>query len=316
MKKLKALHYIFLLILAFLCYFFLYFGIDKPLTLGEVDRLYTQKVALTKSGSGSRIFIFAGSNGRFSHSCAVITQDLDRYCGNLSIAAGVGLDFLLASFEPNFRRGDVIYMPMEFSQYMASKDIMYSGPENPILFKKNFSLLWSLGIERTLHAAFFANENYFLQGATEMLLQKKGVKRRFTEASVNAVGDQQGHTPELAVEYSAFLNSFHEEVPDLTLTGDSYANQVLKQFLVRAKAKGVIVVGGLPTTFQGTKLPPATLEFLKKTYEDAGQKFLVLDNHSQYERKNFFDKPYHLNSIYQSMHSHEIAKILRSVGER
>lgn len=316
MKKLTAPYYILLLLLAFLGYFALYFGINKPLTLGEIDRLYNQKVALTKTGDGSRIFIFAGSNGRFSHSCAVISQDLDRYCGNLSIAAGVGLDFLLASYEPNFRRGDVIYMPMEFQQYMVSKDAMYSGPENPILFKKNFSLLWGLGIERTLHAAFFANENYFLQGATEMLLQKKGVKRRFTEASVNAVGDQQGHTPELAAEYSTFLNSVHEEVPDLTLTADSYANRILKEFLVRAKAKGVIVVGGLPTTFLGTKLPPATLGFLKKTYEDAGQKFLVLDNASQYEKQNFFDKPYHLNVIYQSVHSHKIAEMLRIVGEQ
>jgi len=316
MKKITAPHYIFILILAFLGYFALYLGISKPLTLGEIDRLYNQKVALTKSGDGSRIFIFAGSNGRFSHSCAVISKDLDRYCGNLSIAAGVGLDFLLASYEPNFRRGDVIYMPMEFQQYMVSKEAMYSGPENPILFKKNFSLLWSLGIERTLHAAFFANENYFVQGATEMLLQKKGIHRRFTEASVNAYGDQQGHTPQLAVEYSSFLNSVHEEIPNLTLTANSYANQILKAFLIRAKTKGVIVVGGLPTTFVGTEIPLATLSFLKKMYEDAGQKFLVLDNNSQYEKQYFFDKPYHLNVIYQSVHSHKIAEMLRSVGEK
>lgn len=314
MKKLTAAHYIFFLFLAFLGYFVLYFGINKPLTLGEIDRLYNQKVALTKSGEGSRIFIFAGSNGRFSHSCAVISKDLDRYCGNLSIAAGVGLDFMLASYEQNFRRGDVIYMPMEFQQYMVSKDAMYSGPENPILFKKNFSLLWSLGIERTIHAAFFANENYFIQGAAEMLLQRKGVQRRFTEASVNAYGDQQGHTSQLAAEYSTFLNSVHEDIPNLTLAANSYANQILKEFLVRAKTNGVIVVGGLPTTFSGTKLPPATLLFLKKTYEDAGQKFLVLDNNSQYEKRYFFDKPYHLNEVYQSVHSHKIAKMLMNVG--
>jgi hypothetical protein len=149
-----------------------------------------------------------------------------------------------------------------------------------------------------------------------MLLQKKGIKRRFTEASVNVFGDQQGHTPELAAEYSAFLNSVREEVPDLTLTANSYTNQILKEFLLRAKAKGVTVVGGVPTTFLGTTLSPDTVSVLKKTYEVAGQKFLVLDNYSQYERKYFFDKPYHLNVIYQSVHSNRIAKILRNVGEK
>lgn len=310
MKKLTALHYFLFLALAFLGYFALYFGINKPLTLGEIGRLYNQKVELTKKGEGSRLFIFAGSNGRFSHSCAVISRDLDRYCGNLSIAAGVGLDFLLASYEPHFRRGDVVYMPMEFQQYMVTKEAMYGGPENPILFKEEFPLLWQLGLERTIHAAFFANENYFIQGATEMLLQKKGIQRRFTEASVNALGDQQGHTPELAAEYSNFLNSVHEEIPDLTLTADSYANRILKDFLVRAKSKGVIVVGGLPTTFVGTTIPPATLSFLRKTYEDTGQRFLVLNNKSQYDKKYFFDKPYHLNVLYQTVHSHKIAEML------
>lgn len=316
MKKLTVYHYIFLIFLAFAAYFALYFGISKPLTLGEIDRLYNQKVALSKKEGESRIFIFAGSNGRFSHSCAVISRDLNRFCGNLSIAAGIGLDFLIASYEHNFHHGDVVYMPMEFQQYMVSREVMYAGPENPILFKQEFPLLWQLGIKRTVHAAFFANENYFLQGATEMVLDKKGIKRRFTEASVNAQGDQQGHTPELAAEYSAYLDSLHEEIPDLSLSADSYANKILKEFLVRAKNKGVIVVGGLPTTFSGTRIPPATLSFLRKTYEDAGQKFLILDNQSQYDKKYFFDKPYHLNEVYQSVHSHKISKMLMLVNEK
>lgn len=314
MKKFTVSSYLFLLVLAFALYFALYALIDKPLTTGEIERLYDQKVSLTKKGDGRRIFIFAGSNGRFSHSCAVISSETHGYCGNLSVAAGIGLDFLLASYEPNFRAGDVIYMPMEFQQYEVSKELMYAGPENSLLFKKHFPLLWNIGAERTLRAAFFANENYFIQGTVETLLKKKGIQRRFTEASVNALGDQQGHTPQLAAEYAGFIASFHEVIPDLSQTAkNAYAVEVLKGFLQRAKAKGVLVIGGLPTTFTGTPIPPGTLAFLKNVYESAGQKFLVLDNDSQYDKSCFYDKPYHLNTVCQSLHSHKVAALLGNV---
>lgn len=317
MKKLTVRSYFSLLLLAFAGYFSLYFMIDKPLTTGEIQHLYDQKVALTRQGEGKRVFIFAGSNGRFSHSCEIISRELNRYCGNLSVAAGIGLDFLLASYEPNFRPGDMVYMPMEFQQYDVNKKMMYSGPENSILFKRNFSLLWSLGIERTFRAAFYANENYFLQGATEMLLQRKGIQRRFTEASVNTFGDQQGHTAELGKEYANFLGSFPELVPDLSISARrSYSAEVLEDFLQRAKSKGVIVIGGLPTTFEETIIPTGTLSFLKNIYENNGQKFMMLENHSQYDRACFFDKPYHLNSTCQSIHTYKVAALLRNIDDK
>lgn len=312
MRKFKAYFYVIPVLLSFAAYFSLYFLIDKPLTTGEIERLYEKKTALSERGEGRRVFIFAGSNGRFSHSCAIISQELDRYCGNLSVAAGIGLDFLLASYEPHLRAGDVIYMPLEFQQYEVSKSAMYAGPENSLLFKKHFSLLRQLGNERTIHAAFFPDEKYFIQGATEMLLQKKGIQRRFTEASVNAYGDQQGHTPEVGAEYSDSIASAHDTVPDLSVTArGAYATGLLSDFLRRAHQKGVLVIGGLPTTFNDTHIPAGTLGFLTTLYEGAGHKFVLLDNNSQYDRKCFFDKPYHLNSVCQKAQSLRVAALLK-----
>ena len=68
------------------------------------------------------------------------------------------------------------------------------------------------------------------------------------------------------------------------------------------------VVGGLPTVPDSVAIVPADIDRLRRLYEDAGQRFLVLPNHSRYPLSCFFDTLYHLNEGCQRMHSTLVAQ--------
>jgi hypothetical protein len=297
---------------AFMTYFILCAVLSKPLTDGELEALYNMKLGLLKIPGEQRLFILAGSNGRFSHSCAVLSEALHRPCGNLSIAAGLGLDFLFGSYLPGLHRGDTVYMPLEYEQYAMDKASLFGGPDNIILLKHRRDLLARLGLEREIHAVFFADEHYFIEALAETALAESGVRRRFTDASVNAYGDQQGHTEELGEEYAEAISEQHPVIPDLSRQAPgSYAEGVIKGFLHSAREKGVRVIGGLPTTFDDVAIPDGTARYLKQLYESQGQEFLALSNRSQYKRACFFDIAYHLNSRCQTTHSLLLAAAIR-----
>lgn len=287
--------------------------VDKPLTLGELDGLYQKKMKILQEPGVGKIYILAGSNGRFSHSCAVIEAELKRKCGNLSLAAGVGIDFVLSSYAPGFKRGDVVYMPLEYEQYTQNKQQMMSGPENPLLMKKYQRLLWSLGVERVAHALLYPDLRYFVEGVSEMALKKRGVKRRFDENSINSNGDQVGHDARNALPYRKFVMSQKVRVPGLTeaLIG-SDSSQFIARFLREMHARGVIVVGGLPTLYGDVNVSDQVVNNLRSFYESKGQKFLVLDNKSQYDRSCFYDISYHLIQPWQIYHSRLLSIKLKS----
>jgi hypothetical protein len=301
-----------MLLVAFIGYFILYQMIGRPLTDGEVVRLVKSKTALLKNVESPRLIIIAGSNGRFSHSCEVIAPIIKMGCVNASLMAGVGLDYIYRIYLPLLRSGDIVYMPLEYEQYVQSKDEVLSGPENAILWRTDRALLVDLGWERVLHAAFYADENYFIRGIVEMLLNVKGVKRRFDESSINSHGDQTGHTKELGVSYSKFLSSKYVYIPAIRPTSaPCYSAKLISDFLRRAKSMGVTVIGGLPTTFADVSIPNGTRQELKMFYTNNGQSYLELPNYSQYSRESFFDMPYHLNEENQSIHSRKIGEAIK-----
>jgi hypothetical protein len=297
--------------LSFGIYLGLSASLNKPLTTGELERLYAQKIKLLDMSGPDRLFILAGSTGRFSHSCVTIGEALGRPCGNLSIAAGIGLDFIFESYLPKFHEGDTVYMPLEIPEYQRSQDELLSGPENEFLLKRHPELLRILGARRAMHTAFFADSKYFIQSTLETLLARRGVRRRFTEASVNALGDQQGHTPELGAIYQESIRQQRERVPTLDLASpEAFSSGVIRSFLKRARAKGVRIIGGITTSFVGTQYPESTLAYIRRIYESEGHEFLLLRNRSQYDRGCFFDTGGHLNAVCQVVHSKIVASEL------
>lgn len=316
-KDMSLKKWLFIVLAAWLGYFALYQAISKPLTDGEISRLIDKKINLLKEGAGNRIIILAGSNGRFSHRCETISDRIHLPCINASLMAGIGIDYILALYEPLLRKGDVIYMPLEYEQYLQSKNDIQAGPENAILWRTNPSLLRSLGWERTVRASLYADEKYFINGLVETVLSQKGIKRRFDEASINSQGDQTGHTQAAGAPYIEFLKAKAVTIPIVRPASDPrHSSILLSRFLKDAKEKGIVVIGGLPSTFSDVEIPAVTHTELKEFFQKNGHDFLTLPTLSQYPRSCFFDMPYHLNESCQKIHSEALADELGSIINR
>lgn len=289
------------------------FVIHRPLTIGEFGKYSDHKRAILAATPTPRIVIFAGSNGRFSHSCAQITADTGIPCVNLSNSAGINLKYQLDDYVDLLRPGDLVYLPLEYrSREFFDPDFV--GDEAFYLIYADPRRMMRLYSWRGLaKAAFGFSPRYMITGLGEMALHRAGVGRRFSLATLNAQGDESGHDATKAAAYRAF----NLAKPRVTVDAGAYADRRywadLSRELARLRSHGVIIVGGLPTTFDDTVLPANVVPFLKRYYADANGCFILLPSRSLYPRDHFYDTHYHLIERWQHAHSNALAGQLSAI---
>lgn len=282
--------------------------VHRPLVVGEIQKQLDYKQAYARTLASPKIVIFAGSNGRYSHRCEVLTQALDRPCVNASIGVGIGLDFLLAQWMPLLHAGDLVYLPLEYSQYRFSNAEMHGGLQNALMVHSQREYLWSLDAPRIAAAYGSFDLPFLVQGVVEMALDRHGFKRRSSTDSLTPQGDERGHTAEIAAGYTAFLRDSRAGTSAVPERSD--AIDVLSPFLRKMRDAGITVVGGLPTVPDSVDVKAGDVDRLRRLYEDAGQHFIVLPNRSRYPLGCFFDTLYHLSEGCQKAHSAALARAL------
>src|SRR5262249_40154888 len=134
-------------------------------------------------------------------------------------------------------------------------------------------------------------------------------------------GDEQGHTRAEAAPYRAYVGSVQPPIPSAeALAQPSYAQRQIVTFLDWTKAHGIMVYGGLQTTFDDVPINDDIIAAIRGIYEKNGQRFLLLPTHSQYPRDWFFDTFAHLAKPCQINHSimlaEHLALALRSSASR
>jgi hypothetical protein len=283
-------------------------AVDRPLTLGDITRSMNLKAAYARSLVGPKVAIWAGSNGRYSHRCEPFTARTGLPCVNLSVAVGVGIDFQLQQIEGLLNPGDILYVPLEYAQYFVDQAEMEGGAENTVLVHDKPDLLWTLAPRRIARAWGYFDLTFLVHGLIETGLSHTGFQRRAGLQTLTPQGDEFGHTALKAGEYRAYLAQLKQD--PVTLPQRSHAFDVLGDFLDRARARGVTVVGGLPTSPLDTRLDGAALERLRSFYIAHGQRFLMLPNRSQYPLSCFYDTLSHLNEACQIDHSLRVGRAL------
>lgn len=294
--------------------YFAVFGflVRKPLTIGANLRYLDHKLEYLRQLEGRKLVLLAGSNGRFSHRCETLEQILALPCANMSIQAGISLDFQFSRIEPYLGAGDIVYLPLEYEFFGGDLRSMMGGAELPLCVAYEKEQLWNLGPVRLAYALFYFDLKFLIAGLGEMLLEAAGVQRRFSVNTLTKQGDESGHTRERAQEYRAALNAkeakpWNDEAVDL----GSYKANLLAEILRRAANKGVIVIGGLPTSFNDYPIPERWVERIGAFYAQYGHAFVALENKSQYPRSYFYDSPAHLSEPYQIAHTRALAGLLR-----
>lgn len=304
MKKLLTL--VGLIALSMTVFVAVFSVIHRPIVVGSIQKQLDYKQAYARTLASPKIVIFAGSNGRYSHRCEELTRVLDRPCVNASIAVGIGLDFLIWQWQPFLHSGDLIYLPLEYGQYRFSKTEMHGGLQNALMVHSQQRYLWSLDAQRIAAAYGSFDLSSLIHGIIEMALDHRGYKTSSSTDSLTVQGDQHNHTAALGQAYAAFLRNSVAEATTAPERSDTI--DVLNTFLRDMHARGVTVVGGLPTVPDSVPIAPADIDRLRRLYEDAGQRFLVLPNRSRYPLSCFFDTLYHLNEDCQRVHSSLVAQ--------
>lgn len=311
MKKLLALAA--LCALSMVLFVAVFSVVHRPLVVGEIQKNLDYKLAYARQLASPKIVVLAGSNGRYSHRCEVLSAVLNRPCVNASIGVGIGLDFLIDQWLPLLRPGDVVYMPLEYGQYGFSESEMHGGLQNALMVHSQRDSLWALGPKRIAAAYGSFDLAFLIHGLGEMALDRKGFRRRSSTESLTPQGDEQGHTAALGQAYIAVLREAKPErakVPDR-----SDALLVIEAFLQQARQDRITVIGGLPTVPDSVVVDHSSIERLRKLYEAHGHNFLILPNRSRYPLDCFFDTLYHLNESCQKAHTAALAVQLANMAD-
>ena len=277
------------------------FLIDRPLSLGLLRLEILQKSARLAALPSPKLVILAGSNGPYSHSCAVLGPMLGLPCENAGIAVGIGLDQLFLRYGPDLQTGDVVYLPMELEQYTATPASVRGGADAGMLLRRDKALLARLPAGRVLGALFCCTLADFLEGVAEMPIAAAGLirPRRMLAQQYDVQGDRIGTT--LASADAALLRQPVAPAPAAAAIANGYGATLIRRFVRAETGRGVIMIGGLPTQFQDVVLPAATIAAVRWVYFGGG--FLRLPNDSQYPRTDFYDSKDHLAQPCQAAHS-------------
>jgi len=292
----------------------LLFGLllERPLSIGLLQLELTQKTARLAAMPSPKLVILAGSNGPYSHSCAVLGAMLALPCENAGIAVGIGLDVVFAHEAMFLRRGDIVYMPMELQQYAASAQDYSAAPDAVLLLRYDRSLLPGMPARRVLGAIFCCNLADLLESAAEMMMSDmRGIKPdALLEAEYNEAGDRIDAIPPGSPVGPVRL------VPSATAIKTGYGASLIAHFVAAETRQGVIVIGGMPTDFASVRIPAPSIAAVAAIYASNGGGFLLLPTHSQYPPDNFFNSEDHLSRPCQAAHSIRLGLRLAAILSR
>ena len=291
------------------------FGVllGRPLSYGFIEQQVNAKLARGAAIEGPKLVLLAGSNGPYSHRCQTIQAMLALPCVNAGVAVGIGLDYLFARWDRLLHPGDVVYLPMEFEQITVTRAASRVGPDAAIMWRDDRATLAGLAPDRWLAAAFSTDLPGALMAVIETAMVRLHVGPSVREAAIgwtNAWGDHVGHTLTLAAPSRAVLAAARPLRPSAAAITGGFGTTLIAAFTRRMEARGVRVIGGLPTGFADVALPPGTVAAIRAVYQANGGTFLTLPNDSLYPRVDFFDTPEHLNEPCQIAHSEAVATML------
>ncbi len=287
--------------------YLLLFGLvlERPLSLGPLRLEMAQKAARLSALPSPKLVILAGSNGPYSHSCAVLGKMLGLPCENAGIAVGIGLDGIFAHYAPALHAGDVVYMPMELEQYAMTTAQYRALVDGELLLRHDRAMLVDLPPGRVLGVLFCCTLEDGLEALAEMPLSALHVRNGagMLTAEYNEEGDRVDN--DLAGADEALFSGPARRGPTAAEIEEGYGTKLIARFVAQERAKGVIVIGGWPVDFADARISDGARDAVRQVY---GAEFLSLKGESLYPRGDFFNSEDHLAKPCQFKHSIEVAE--------
>lgn len=176
--------------------------------------IYAHKLKMERIDTLStpRLIIAGGSNTAFGFDSRIIEDSLKLNVVNAGVQAGIGLRFLLDDISERVRRGDVIVIMPEYSQFydlyngiweVLPAAVLYSGKENWKKLNSSQKLKFITGLPS------FIAENINAQETEDWPISGR---------SFNEQGDETGHWKmdgrQLKQQFFQVENDFDQEMAD------------------------------------------------------------------------------------------------------
>ncbi|MBU6425484.1 MAG: hypothetical protein KGQ69_04035, partial [Rhodospirillales bacterium] len=212
--------------------------LERPLSLEPLQWEMAQKQARLATLPSPKLVILAGSNGPYSHSCAVMGPMLGMPCENAGIAVGIGLDEIFARYAPTLHAGDVVYMPMELEQYAMTRAQYRALVDGALILQHDPAMLWHLPLGRDFGAMFCCTLADGLEAVSEMPLAELGVRsgKKMLAAEYDVQGDRVDN--DLANADKTLLSGPARVEPSAAAIKDGYGTKLITRFVKQERAKG------------------------------------------------------------------------------
>ena len=285
--------------------------IDKPLSVGIFDRVYSQKRAYGQALDKPKIVLAAGSSGFYSDRCETIAEESGIPCVNLSIALALGRETILQQVKQVAEPGDIVLLPWEYRLYFLNAEDMRARISYPYIVRHEKSFLKGLGVRRSLDALFYFDLDYLFAALLETENYVGGKRHGFDkEGRMTLQGDYRGHTAEVAAKYREKVETAGSSAAETRRIAEMVEPPAgLMEFIKWANVNDITVYGLLSPSVDSGELSPEALDKMRAWFgmaEKGG--FLEFKGNLQYPYTCFFDSREHLQEECQIQHSRVIGK--------
>lgn len=258
---------------------------------------------LSRADREPYIVLCGGSNVAFGYDCDLIMNSLQRSVYNNGVHAGIGLKFILDNTARNLRKGDILIISPEYSQFYGDEyfghqpmtDLVYLnfGEYSKILSLKQW---WAVAnfTPMSIMSRISYTASTIVGGQTDNVYCKSGF---------NSNGDLVGYrslpSKEIPVKTAAFQN-FNEE-----------SFECFVRTLKEIEQKGVTVLLYPPPVYDKRfEVLKVNADELALRLSEAGYPFICLPDDCTYGKEKFFDTAYHLNKDGAEQNSLHLTRLL------
>jgi len=328
----KYLNYFLGSLLTLLVILTIYFGVffyqfSFPLCRAElwIHKAQTIKRNLATSIPGQKLLIVGGSNGLFGVDSNLLETSLEIPTVNLSIHAGLGLQYMLDEAKMYAKPGDIILLLLEYElvgdNSKPSTIYLNHIVELDTAYFYSFSWLNQLktglafGVPETFQG-FWAkfhqqpNQKNCYEAIAANLEKRKGC---YSGVTINAYGDEQCNLKELITEeVIKRLDSDTRAAKKWYLNSDTEA--MLARFIKWTKENNIKLMAGFPSIVDMAayhqKPTQAFLTSLTKFYQQQQVPVLGKPEDFMYDKSNFFDTYYHLHDVARKARTQRLIDLI------
>ncbi|WP_240421731.1 hypothetical protein [Paenibacillus periandrae] len=299
--------------LSFLLMVFFYlmtnYGFNEDLLW--VKEVKSKKDSYVNAEKNNKIVINSGSNALFGIRSKEITEQLGVPAYNMSMHAGLGLDFILEESKGFLKSGDTIILPLEHELLMND----FFGNTTKLAF--DYYRLYEpekvgriIPIDRWRYTFQNNPMESIINAATSLL--KKSSEIGYKSSNLNDHGDQINN-----IEYKETLIKHRQPITIPAQLKETIGLKKLDDFNKWCEANGIALYYTYPNMIFFEEYLNQNYQnyflFLDQYFAEHHIKVLMKQKDSLYNKELFYDTDYHMNEKGVSLRTADIIKELRKV---